>query len=520
MRPVCLIVRDGWGYNENPEGNAVMAANTPNIDTYKKNYPWTLIDTSGEAVGLPDGFQGSSEVGHLNMGAGRVVVQELKRIDDGFVDGSIFKTEKWQELIQSWKSHQSRLHLLGLLQDEGVHAHQDHLFKIMHQARKEFPEGEIILHPFLDGRDTPPHSSLEYIAKLKQVMEEVGNCRIGTLMGRYYSMDRSRNWNLTDIAYNCLVSAEGRKTDNAEEAIKNSYENDKTPDKVDMFDEYIPPHVVGNYDGIQDGDCVFHTNYRQDRAIQLSMAFVEDDYPGALKAKPDVYYLGFTRYYDEFTQFLLGAMGTGGSMNNLLGEVISGAEIRQLRISETQKFRHVTSFFNGKSTTPYPNEDQVEIKSDIDASAFASHPEMEAYGITEELLKRLEDNPYGFILVNYANGDMVGHTGNFDAAKKAIEVVDECIGKVVKRLLELDAHVIITADHGNSEQMLDYETHMTKTSHTTFKVEMIYVSNDAGNYELKEGGKLSDLAPSVLGLMDLDIPKEMTSDVIIMNKNS
>lgn len=518
MRPVCLIIRDGWGYNENPEGNAVMAADTPNIDAYKANYPWTLIATSGEAVGLPEGFQGSSEVGHLNMGAGRVVVQELKRIDDGFQDGSIFKAEKWQEMIKHWETNQSRLHLLGLLQDEGVHAHQDHLFKIMNQARKEYPDGEIIIHPFLDGRDTPPHSSLEYIAQLKQQMEEVGNCRIGTLMGRYYAMDRSRNWKLTDIAYNCLVSAEGRKKESAESAIQESYEKDKTPDNVDMFDEYIPPHIIGKYEGIKDGDCVFHTNYRQDRAIQLSMAFVDDSYPGNLKSRPDVYYLGFTRYYDEFDQFLLGAMSSGGSMDNLLGQVIAEAGIKQLRISETQKFRHVTSFFNGKSTTANPGEDQVEIKSGIDASGYASHPEMEAYGVTEELLKRLDNNPYGFILVNFANGDMVGHTGNFDAAKKAIEVVDECVGKLVKRLLELDAHILITSDHGNSEQMLDYENHMTKTSHTTFDVELIFVSSDANQYTLKSGGKLSDLAPTILHLMDLDIPKDMTADIILVKK--
>ena len=514
MRPVCLIVRDGWGYNENPRGNAVMAAHTPNIDLYKKNYLWMLIKTSGEAVGLPEGFQGSSEVGHLNMGAGRVVIQELKRIDEGFSDGSIFKSDKWQNLIKNWKDNNSRLHLFGLLQDEGVHAHQDHLFKIMKRAREEFADGEIIIHPFLDGRDTPPKSSLEYLAQLDQVMQEVGNCRIGTVMGRYYSMDRSRVWKLTDIAYNCIVSADGRRIDKAENAVKESYVKDKTPDNVEMFDEYILPYCIGDYDGVKDGDCIFHTNYRQDRAIQLSMAFVDPKYAGNLKAKPKVTYLGFTQYYDEFTEYLMGAMSAGGAMDHLLGEVIADAGLRQLRLSETQKFRHVTSFFNGKSTTPYKNEDQVEIKSDIDASAFASHPEMEAYAITDELLKRVENNPYTFILINYPNGDMVGHTGNFDAAKKAIETVDTCLGNVVKRLLELDAHILITADHGNSEQMIDYNTGMTKTSHTTFPVELIYIAKDANTRKLKKDGKLADLAPTILTLLGLDIPKEMTADVL------
>jgi len=514
MRPVCLIIRDGWGYNENPKGNAVLAANTPNIDSYKNKYPWTLIKTSGEAVGLPEGFQGSSEVGHLNMGAGRVVVQELKRIDEGFRDGSVFRSQKWQNLVRQWKGRHSRLHLLGLLQDEGVHAHMDHLFKIMRQARKEYPEGEIFIHPFLDGRDTPPRSCLEYLAKLQKVMTEIGLCRIGTVMGRYYAMDRSKDWVLTDRAFDCLVNAQGRVAQSAETAVKESYQKDKTPDKVDMFDEYIPPYCIDHYNGIQDGDCVFHTNYRQDRAIQLSMAFVEENYPGRPQRRPQVTYLGFTRYYDEFKDYLMGAMGSGGSMNNLLGEIVSKAGLRQLRLSETQKFRHVTSFFNGKLTTPYPLEDQVEIKSAIDPAAFASFPQMEAYTITDELLKRLEHNPYALIVMNYPNGDMVGHTGDFEAAQKAVEIVDECVGKAVTRLLELDAHILITADHGNSEQMIDYETGMVKTSHTTFPVEFIYVASDADSKKLKSGGKLSDIAPTILYLMDLDIPKEMTAAVL------
>jgi len=514
MRPVCLIIRDGWGYNENPKGNAVMAANTPNIDTYKKNYPWMLIKTSGEAVGLPEGFQGSSEVGHLNMGAGRVVIQELKRIDEGFKDGSIFQNEKWQTLMKQWKEKKSQLHLLGLLQDEGVHAHQDHLFKIMRRARQEFPEGRMVIHPFLDGRDTPPRSTLEYIAKLNKVMEEVGGCQIGTVMGRYYAMDRSRDWALTDKAYNCIVNAEGRRAASAENAVKEAYENDKTPDGVDMFDEYIPPYCIGNYNGVKDGDCVFHTNYRQDRAIQLTMAFVEADYPGNLQRRAEARYLGFTRYYDEFTEYLMGAMGSEGGMDHLLGEVISDAGLRQLRIAETQKFRHVTSFFNGKATTAYRNEEQVEIRSNIDPSAYASHPEMEAYRVTQELLHRLENNPYAFIVINYANGDMVGHTGDFNAAKRAVEVVDECVGKIVNRLLELDAHILITADHGNSEQMVDYETGMVKTSHTTFPVELIYVARDANKRKLEEDGKLADIAPTVLTLMNLPIPREMTAEAL------
>lgn len=514
-RPVALIIRDGWGLREDTDGNAVAAADTPNTDSYKEKYPWTILNCSGEAVGLPDGYQGSSEVGHLNMGAGRIVVQELKRIDDGLRTGKLFEVDTWRDLIANWQQNNSTMHLFGLLQDEGVHAHEEHLFKIMRRARSEYPEGKIVVHPFLDGRDTPPRSTLEYIAKLQKVMGEVGNCCIGTAMGRYYAMDRSKNWDLTDTAYHCIVSAEGRRAESAVSAIEESYANDKTPDGVEMFDEYVPPYCIGDYAGVKDGDVIIHTNYRQDRAIQLTYAFVEDDYPGTLKAKPSVTYLGLTRYYDSFQDYMMGAMDEGGGMNNLLGEVIAAAGLKQLRLAETQKFRHVTSFFNGKSTTPYDGEDQVEIPSRFDPATFASHPEMEAHNVTSTLLEKLESSSYDFVAVNYANGDMVGHTGDFEAARKAIEIVDECVGKVVSRLLELDAHILITADHGNSEMMVDPETGMTKTSHTLCPVELVYVANDSPGSKLLERGKLADIAPTVLKLMGIDVPAEMTADDLI-----
>ncbi len=515
VKPVVLIIRDGWGFNQNPRGNSVFGAKTPVIDRLKCRYPWTLLDASGEPVGLPDGYQGSSEVGHLNMGAGRIVIQELKRIDDGLRDGTLFATGEWKRLVDNWKANQSRMHFFGLLQDEGVHAHQEHLFKIMRRARQEYPDGAIVIHPFLDGRDTPPRSSAEYIAKLQKVMEEVGNCRIGTVMGRYYAMDRSKNWKLTDEAYAAIVSAKGRPGRDILSVVNESYAGDKTPDNTEMVDEYVPPHVLTGYDGVKDGDSILHTNYRQDRAIQLSMAFVDPGYPGQLSAKPKVVYAGLTRYYDGFPSFMLGAMGADGGMDNLLGEVVAKAGFRQLRIAETQKFRHVTSFFNGKSTTPYPNEDQVEIKGRFDPATFASHPEMEAEFVAAELLARIKDNPYKMIVVNFANGDMVGHTGDPKAAQKAVETVDKCIGKLIPKFLALKADVLITADHGNAEQMVDYETGMVKTSHTLFPVECIYVAKDSWNKKLVERGKLSDLAPTMLALMGLEIPKEMTAQVLL-----
>ena len=519
-KPVAIIIRDGWGLNPRADGNAVFIAKTPNIDRYKSRYPWTRLACSGEAVGLPDGYQGSSEVGHLNMGAGRVVIQELKRIDDGLSSGELFESPKWKKLVADWKANNSSFHFMGLLQDEGVHAHQEHLFKLMRRARAEFPEGKIVIHPFLDGRDTPPRSTLEYIARLKSEMDAVGNCTIGTIMGRYYGMDRSKKWELTDEAFACIVDAKGRRAACPVEAVKASYAADKTPDGQEMYDEYIPCHVIGDYAGVRDGDVVMHTNYRQDRAIQLTQAFVSDNYPGTRARRPKVTYLGFTRYWDEFEDYLLGAMGAGGGMDNLLGEVVSKAGLRQLRIAETQKFRHVTSFFNGKSTVPSPGEDQVDITSRFDPATFATHPEMDAYNVTDELLRRLEDNPYSLIVVNFANGDMVGHTGVLESAVKAIEIVDECVGKVVDRLLELDAEILITADHGNSEQMVDYKTGMTKTSHTLNEVECIYVAKDAPGTTLAPEGKLCDIAPTALALLGIDIPAEMTAQNLIVARPS
>jgi len=515
MQPVALIVRDGWGYREESDGNAVLAANTPNVDSYLAKYPWVLIEASGEPVGLPKGYQGSSEVGHLNMGAGRIVIQELKRINDGMVDGSFFKAAHFKALVQNCKKQDSRLHLMGLLQDEGVHAHCDQMFKIMREAREQ-GVGEIIVHVFTDGRDTPPHSALQYIAELNDVMEQLGNCRIGTLMGRYYGMDRSRNWELTSIAFECIVNGKGRKAESAELAVWEAYAKDKTPDGVDMFDEYIPPHVIGDYDGVRDGDSVLHTNFRQDRAIQLSMAFVEDEYPGKRSRRPDCLYVGFTRYYNGFSSYILGAIDAGDGMKNLLGEVISNKGLNQLRLAETQKYRHVTSFFNGKSTEPYPGEDDIEIKSQYDPATFASHPEMNAFDVRDRFLEIVrEDCKYAFVLINFANCDMVGHTGNITATVKAVEVVDQCVGDCVERILELGGEVLLTADHGNAEEMIEPTTDRVKTSHSRNPVELIYISKQAKGKTLKSGGKLSDVAPTVLKLMDIDIPPDMTATQLI-----
>ncbi|GHV20561.1 2,3-bisphosphoglycerate-independent phosphoglycerate mutase [Planctomycetales bacterium] len=517
-RPLAIIIRDGWGWNIDNRGNSVRDADTSFTEALKQKYPWTLIDACGEAVGLPAGYQGSSEVGHLNMGAGRIVIQELKRIDDGLTSGALFEEPKWKNLVANWKKNNSTLHLLGLLQDEGVHAHQEHLFKIMRRARQENPTGKIVNHPFLDGRDTPPRSTMEYVAKLQAVAAEVGNCKIGTIMGRYYGMDRSKNWELTSRAFDFLVGGKGeRHEDDVAVAVQKAYDNDKTPDGDPMCDEYILPVAIGDYAGIKDGDCVFHTNYRQDRAIQLTLAFTADNYAGKRAARPQITYLGFTRYFDEFTEYLMGPLGGEGGMKGLLGEVVSDAGLAQLRIAETQKFRHVTSFFNGKSTVPFKDELQIEIPSRYDPATFATHPEMEAFTVTDKIMQYLAQDPYqfGMIVVNYANCDMVGHTGQMFAAQKAVSMVDKCYGALVNVLLDYDFQILVTADHGNADQMIDYQTGMVKTSHTMHPVELIYVAKDAPGKHLKHGGKLSDIAVIALHLLGLKKPDEMTAENLL-----
>ncbi|MDR1578505.1 MAG: 2,3-bisphosphoglycerate-independent phosphoglycerate mutase [Deltaproteobacteria bacterium] len=517
VNPVCLIIRDGWGHREDPQGNAVLAAKTPFMDSVLADRSaWTLLDASGEPVGLPDGYQGSSEVGHLNMGAGRIVIQELKRIDDGLRDGTFFKLPKWRELIEYWREKAGKLHLLGLLQDEGVHAHQEHLFKIIRRARQENPQGQIVVHPFLDGRDTPPRSSPEFLAKLELILREVGQASIGVMMGRYYGMDRSRNWDLTDLAYEALAFGKARVySGSARRAVEESWAKDLTPDNFEMVDEYIAPLKEANYQGFKDGDGVFHTNFRQDRAIQLTQAFVDPNYPGHRPQGPKVKYLGLTRYYDEFTEYLLGPMGGEGGMEGLLGEMVSKAGFPQLRLAETQKFRHVTSFFNGKSTKPFPLEDQVEIPGRFDPATFASHPEMEAEILTKTFLTDYLPKNYPLVIINYANCDMVGHTGVMEAAIKAVEVVDCCLAKIVPPLLNKGYHVLIVADHGNAEEMIDIETGLVKTSHTLYPVECAYVAREPLAKLSGQKGKLADLAPTILSLMGINVPANMTANSLL-----
>jgi len=513
-KPVLLIVRDGWGMCKPGKFNAVCTAKTPNVSSFLKKYPVSVLEASGEAVGLPAGYMGSSEVGHLNMGAGRIVIQELKRIVDLIKDGSLFLAPAFKATIDNCLKTGGALHLMGLVQDEGVHAHQDHLFAIIRHA-KEKGIKKVYVHFFADGRDTPPRSAVGFVRTLEQELKAAGVGQIATVIGRYYAMDRSDKWELNDMAYNAITKAEGEKAATAEEAITRAYEKVKNPDGTPLTDEYVPPTIIGSYSGMKDDDSVIHFNFRQDRAIELTKAFVEESYPGKRWKKFNIAYCGMTRYYDTFKGSALPPMDEDSSMGNLLGEVIGKAGLKQLRIAETQKFKHVTSFFNGKLLKPYPGEDRIEIKGTFDPSSYAEHPQMNAPEVAAEALRQIQSGKYDFILVNFANCDMVGHTGNFQSVVKAVEMVDKYTGELTEAALKAGGTALITADHGNAEEMWDEKINMPKTAHTCNTVEFILASNKPGEYRLRGNGILADIAPTVLQLLGVAQPKEMTAKSLI-----
>ncbi|MDR0292261.1 MAG: 2,3-bisphosphoglycerate-independent phosphoglycerate mutase [Elusimicrobium sp.] len=516
MKKVILIIRDGWGRREQYKYNAVKQAKTPNITKYLNDCPSTFLEASGEMVGLPAGYMGSSEVGHLNLGAGRIVIQELKRLRDTIEDGSLFNSKPFKACIDNCLNKNSALHVMGLVQDEGVHAHQDHLYAIIDYAAKKGIK-KIYVHFFADGRDTPPRSALGFVRQLEAEIKKAGVGQIATLAGRYYNMDRSEDWVLTDKAYALITEAKGVRTvKNAEEAVSVSYEKDKTPDGTDMVDEYIPPTVIGDYKGVSDGDSVIFFNFRQDRAIELTRAFIDKDYPGKRAKFVPVVFCGLTKYYDSFEFNALPSMTEGDSMNNLLGEILGAKGLKQLRIAETQKFKHVTSFFNGKLIKPFAGEDRIEIKGRFDPATFAEHPEMEAFIVADKTVEQINTKKYDFILVNFANCDMVGHTGNMKSVISAVETVDICAGKVTEAGLANGYSVLITADHGNAELMFDEKTNMPKTAHTCALVEFIYVDKNVKGVELESMGCLGDVAPTILDIMGIEKPKEMERRSLII----
>ena len=501
-----VMILDGFGENSNKDGNAVELANTPNIDRLMKIWPTTDIHASELSVGLPEGQMGNSEVGHTNIGAGRIVYQELTKITKSIEDGDFFTIPELVEAIENCKKNNSKLHILGLVSDGGVHSHIRHLFAILELAkRKDFEN--VYVHCFTDGRDTAPTSGESYIAQLEEKMKEKGVGKIATISGRFYAMDRDKRWNRIQKAYDAMVNGNGIKATSAIAAVESSYQKE-------VFDEFIEPTVICNGDTpvatIEDNDSVIFFNFRPDRARQITRALVDPEFNEFETKKMNLYFVCFTSYDETMPNVHIAFKKE--PVKNTLGEVISKNGGKQLRIAETEKYAHVTFFFNGGEEKQYEGEDRILVPSPK-VETYDMKPEMSAYEVTEKVIEAINSKKYNCIILNYANPDMVGHTGNLPAAIKAIETIDECVGKVVEAINAQKANLLITADHGNAEQMIDYKTGEPHTAHTTNLVPLVLVS-EKETVKLKEG-KLADLAPTILDLMGIEKPEEMTGESLI-----
>ena len=504
--PTALIIMDGWGQSSCRVGNAVEMANTPNYDRLLEKYPHTLIAASGLDVGLPEGQMGNSEVGHLNIGAGRVIYQELTRITKSILDGDFFTNPELLSAMHHAKKHGTKLHTWGLLSDGGVHSHIEHLKALIQMAKQEGVEN-IYVHAFMDGRDTSPTSGLSYVRELEKFMADINYGVIATVSGRYYSMDRDKRWERIEKSYDMLVKGEGVKSESAITVFQESYENGVT-------DEFILPTViVKNGEPIatvRENDAIIFFNFRPDRAREITRAIVDVDFDGFARTYFPTKYVGFTQY--DKTILNIEIAYKQNSIDNTLGQYLSKLGKTQLRIAETEKYAHVTFFFNGGIEAPNEGEDRMLVNSPKVAT-YDLKPEMSAYEMTDKLLAEIERDHYDLIVINYANPDMVGHTGIIPAAIKAVEVVDECVGKLVAKLEEKNGSFIITADHGNAEQMLT-DNGEAMTAHSTNKVPCIV--GGAGAVQLSETGRLCDLTPTLLDLMKIDVPVEMTGKSIIL----
>ncbi|TGY41209.1 2,3-bisphosphoglycerate-independent phosphoglycerate mutase [Clostridium sartagoforme] len=504
-KPVMLMILDGFGIAPKSDGNAVEAAQKPNYNRLMTKYPSTQLQASGLFVGLPDGQMGNSEVGHLNIGAGRIIYQELTRITKEIEEGGFFKNEALTLAVENAKKNNSALHLLGLLSDGGVHSHIDHLKGLLRLA-KDAGLTKVYVHAFMDGRDVPPSSGKDFIVEIEKYMKEIGVGKIATVSGRYYAMDRDNRWERVELAYNAMVLGKGEISSSAVEAIDKSYHDNKT-------DEFVLPSVVDSEGTIKNGDSVIFFNFRPDRAREITRAINDKEFAGFNREALDLTFVTLTQY-DKTLEGVNVAYRPEG-INNTLGEYVSNKGLNQLRIAETEKYAHVTFFFNGGVEKEYPGEDRALIASPKVAT-YDLKPEMSAHEVTDELLKRLDEDKYDMIILNFANPDMVGHTGVMEAAVKAIETVDGCLGKIADKILEKDGTLFVTADHGNAEIMIDFSTGNPFTAHTTDPVPFIWVSNNTEGRSLKEG-KLADIAPTMLNEMGLDKPAEMTGECLIVN---
>lgn len=506
-KPLLLAILDGWGYSEKKDGNSLAAADIPFWNELWSKYPHTLLKASGLAVGLPDGTMGNSEVGHINIGAGRVVFQDFTRINLAIDDGTFFTNPILFDFMKRLKALGGALHLMGLCSDIGVHAHIKHLDALLKMA-SEIGIDTIFVHAFTDGRDSPPDSGIKYIKTVQDIVSRTNGARIATVMGRYYAMDRDTRWDRTKKAYDAIVCGRGLNFKSAVEAVEYSYSRGVT-------DEFIVPSVITErlvpIATVKDGDGVVFFNFRPDRARQLTRAMALDDFnefdrPNRPKLSGFVCFTEYDPTYDLPIAF------PSESLNNIFGEVISRSGLFQLRIAETEKYAHVTFFFNGGEDRIFPGEDRALIPSPRDVATYDQKPEMSAYLVTDELIRRIESNKYDVIILNFANGDMVGHTGIMAASIKAAETVDACLSKIIPSVLAKGGVSLITADHGNLEEMKDSRGAMM-TAHSINPVPFIFVSND--KKQLRDTGGLSDIAPTMLDILGIEKPKEMTGVSLI-----
>ncbi|MDD5953428.1 MAG: 2,3-bisphosphoglycerate-independent phosphoglycerate mutase [Oscillospiraceae bacterium] len=501
-KPLLLMILDGFGNGAHDKGNAIEAANTPNLDRLFGNNPLTAIGASGLDVGLPDGQMGNSEVGHTNIGAGRIVYQELTRITKSIGDGTFFENEALNNAVDNALKTGTALHLMGLLSDGGVHSHNSHLYAIVELAKRKGLK-DVYIHAFLDGRDVPPSSGKDYVADCQKKLGEIGVGKIATVMGRYYAMDRDNRWERVEKAYAAMVYGEGETAPDAVTAVQNSYDKEVT-------DEFVLPTVCLENATIKANDSVIFYNFRPDRAREITRTFVDPDFTGFERKKGffPLTYVCFTQY--DATMPNVQVAFKPQSLKNTLGEYLAKNGKTQLRIAETEKYAHVTFFFNGGVETVYDGEDRVLINSPKVAT-YDLQPEMSAYEVTDALIEKIESGKYDVIILNFANCDMVGHTGVFEAAKAAVEAVDTCVGKVTDAIEKMGGVTIITADHGNADRMYDVDG-SPFTAHTTNPVPFCVVGYPC---KLRTGGVLADIAPTMLKILGLPQPDEMTGKSII-----
>ena len=505
------MILDGYGLNENKEANAVAEAKTPVMDKLMKEYPFVKGNASGMAVGLPEGQMGNSEVGHMNMGAGRIVYQELTRITKEIQDGDFFKNEAMLEAIENCKKNGSALHCFGLLSDGGVHSHNTHLYGVLEMAKRNGLEN-VYVHLFLDGRDTAPTSGKGFIEELLAKMDEIGVGKVASISGRYYAMDRDNRWDRVQKAYNAIVMGQGNTADSAIDAIDASY-------KEDVTDEFVVPTVITEngkpLSVVKPDDSVIFFNFRPDRAREMTRAFCDDKFTGFEREYIPTTFVCFKDYDESIPNKLVAFKKE--EIKNTFGEFLANNGKKQLRLAETEKYAHVTFFFNGGVEDPNVDEFRLLVNSPKDVPTYDLKPEMSAPEVGMDLVEAIKSDKYDVIVINFANPDMVGHTGVIPAAVKAVEKVDELVGKAVQAVKDVDGVLFICADHGNAEKMIDYETGAPHTAHTTNPVPFILVNYDEA-YTLREGGRLCDIAPTLIEIMGMEKPAEMTGESLLIKK--